>query len=294
MDYGIANKSGKPDLNNALEILNFAWRSGINSFDISPLYGNIEEIMKKFLSSKIDEKRERIIIISKLPAINIKKNLTYYKLYNYIKKEINRSLKQLGLSSIPIYLLHHAPDIFLENGLVIECLSKIREEGLINRFGLSVYNPIEVEESLKFKEIDVIQIPVNIFDHRLIKTELIKKLKNQNYLIFARSIYLQGIFFLNPENLPKKLEIAKDPLLKLNKLIKTYNIDIAKLALLFVRDITEIDSIIIGAENIDQIATNLKNMKEEPMNRTIYNIIYEDFSGLQDKIINPSLWDINI
>ena len=107
--------------------------------------------------------------------------------------------------------------MFINNGLVIECLNQIKKEGLIDNFGISVYNPEDVNASLDYKEINVIQVPINIFDHRLINSGLLKKLKGKNYIILARSIYLQGLFFILPEKLPKNLQVAKDPLLKLEK-----------------------------------------------------------------------------
>ncbi len=44
MEYGIANKSGKPDMEKALEILQTAINKGINSFDTANAYGNSEEV----------------------------------------------------------------------------------------------------------------------------------------------------------------------------------------------------------------------------------------------------------
>lgn len=290
MEYGIANVDRKPDFSIAINILDYSWKNGINSFDTSPLYGNSEEIIGSFISSRI-KKKKNLTIISKLPSVDKKLDFTYNNLYNYIVKKIKKSLNKLKLNCIPIYLLHHAPDIYIKDGLVIKCLNQIKKEGLIKQIGISTYNLKEVKETLKFREIDVIQLPLNIFDHRLIKSGLLKKLNKYGYSIFARSIYLQGLFFLSPEKLPDYLKIAKQPLIKLRDLAKEYSIDIAKLAFLYVRDLPEITSLVIGAENINQLANNLKYLDEKPLSSELSKIIIEEFSDQSDKIINPSLWN---
>ena len=290
MEYGIANIDGKPDSNIAINILDYSWKNGINTIDTSPLYGNSEEIIGSFISSRIKEKKN-LTIISKLPSVDKKIDFTYNNLYDYIKKKIKKSLNKLKLKIIPIYLLHHSPDIYIKDGLVIKCLNQIKKEGLIKQIGISTYYSKDVEEALKFREIDVIQISLNVFDQELIKSGLLKRLNKCDYLIFARSIYLQGLFFLSPEKLPDYLKIARQPLLKLRDLANEYNIDIAKLAFLYVRDLPEITSLVIGTESIKQLKNNLNYLDEKPLSLELSKRIFEEFSDLSDKIINPSLWN---
>lgn len=291
LNYGIANTNGKPDFNTSLRILKYSWENGINVFDTAPSYGNCEKIIGTFISSNINIDFENLVVISKLPKVEHQNDLKFDHLYTIIKKTIIQSLKTLKINKFPIYLIHHAPDIFLKDGIIVECLHQIKKEGLIDRIGISIYNPNEVEEALKFKEINVIQVPINLFDHRLINTGLLQKLKMKKYLIFARSIYLQGLLFKSVQNLPESLEYAKNFLLKLRNLTENLNINILKLAFLFVRDLPEITSLIIGIERVDQIEENLKMLKEEPLLKEIRDTIIEEFSDVPEKIINPSLWN---
>lgn len=290
-NYGIANVNGKPDFNKSIEILNYSWQNEINTFDTSPLYGNSEKLIGSFISSKSIDNLENLIIISKLPRIQLEDKLTFDNLYMHIKNQIFQSIKNLQIKRIPIYLIHHTPDINIKDGLIIDCLTQIKSDGLIDKFGISAYNPEEVKTSLKFKDINVIQIPINIFDQRLIRNGLLKELKKRGYIIFARSIYLQGLFFISPEKLPKNLKIAKEPLLKLQTIIKEYDIDIDKLSFLFVRDLPEISSLVIGTEKVKQVERNIKILKEQPLLNDIRNRIMEEFSEISERIINPSLWN---
>lgn len=291
MDYGIANLGCKPNFSKATRILNYAWNSGINSFDTSPLYGDSERIIGSFISSYLKGKEQKIIIISKLSKINGKNDLNFEALYRYIKEEVRRTLKNLMIKSIPIYLLHHAPDIYIKDGLILRCLNQIKREKLIESIGISVYNLEEIETVLHYNEINVIQAPMNLFDHRLIQSGLLKKLRKKDYIILVRSVYLQGLFFIAPENIPNYLKIAMNPLKRLRNLVKEYEIDIAKLAFLFIRDIPEITSIVVGAENVEQIEKNIQYLDEKPLPIDLRNRIVEDFSELDEKIIKPYLWN---
>lgn len=291
LNYGISNLNGKPKFNESIELLNYAWQNGINCFDTSPQYGNSEEIIGSFISSKNRHKIQNPIIISKLPKIKRNKNLTFSDIYGIVKTQITQSLGSLKIQRIPIYLLHHPSDIFIKDGLIFDCLDQIKKEGLIERFGTSIYAPEEVEAILNFKNVDAIQVPINLFDHRLIKTELLKELKKRGYLIFARSIYLQGLLFIHPHKLPKEIKYAKVPLLKLQKIVKEYKTDTAKLAFLFVRDLPEITSLVIGVENINQLKQNLNLLDKKPLQDKIRQGIFDEFSDLPEELINPNLWN---
>jgi spore coat polysaccharide biosynthesis protein SpsF (cytidylyltransferase family)/diketogulonate reductase-like aldo/keto reductase len=292
LDYGIANRNGKPDFNSSINILNYSWEHGINTFDTAPTYGNSEKIIGTFKSTIVNNKIEDLKIISKLPALEINDTIKFDDLYTLIRKQLLHSLNDLKIDSMPIYLLHNAPDLLFNNGILVECLNQLKKEGLLKRIGVSVYNPWEVETMLNFKEIDIIQVPLNIFDHRLIETGLLKTLKSKNYTIFARSIYLQGLFFIKPTKLPKYMKRAKELLIKLELLSEEFNIDIAKIAFLFVRDIPEIDSLVIGAETVSQVSKNIGILREKSLDLDLKKQIFQEFSDVAEDIKNPSLWNL--
>src|SRR6056297_432337 len=50
LDYGVANKYGKPSLEKAFEMLDFAFERGIHFFDTAQAYGNAEEVLGEYLS----------------------------------------------------------------------------------------------------------------------------------------------------------------------------------------------------------------------------------------------------
>jgi aryl-alcohol dehydrogenase-like predicted oxidoreductase len=289
LDYGIANTGGKPGYKKANEILDAATSCGVNCFDTAPSYGDSEKIIGSYLSS-YPKSSPLLVIVTKMPPINQGGRITPEEIYGLVRRHITESAKRLQIKKIPVYLLHRAPDINAYEGLVFKSLLKLRDEGSVGVLGVSVYNPEEVEQALELEAIKAIQAPVNIFDHRLIKTGLLDKLRGRDFIVWARSIFLQGLFFLDAENLPACLEFARKPLRQLKELSAEQGKGIAELALTFVRDIPGITSVVIGAETPGQVRQDVDLMKSPLLSPKVREEIMDIFSNLPLELINPSLW----
>ena len=285
MDYGIANLEGKPKSPNS--VLQYAIDNGISTFDTAPLYEEREKILGNFFQNK----QYNPTIISKISRIKLTdQTVSLEKIYSKIRKNVMNSLDNLQMDNLSICLLHHPPDMNNFNGLVRKSLVKLKEEGLIDNIGVSIYDPTDAEEFLQYDEFDVIQVPVNIFDRRLITSGILEKLKDAKKIILARSIFLQGLFFLDPFDLPKNLEIAKNPLKELNEFSLENNRTIHEIAFKFVRDLESITSLIIGVDNFEQLEQTLKLVNSEKLPEKIKKNLYNKFNDLPEELINPLMW----
>ena len=285
--YGISNKIGKPDLKTINKIMNFAISSGISRFDTAAGYGDSEEVL-----GKIFETKEKLVpnITTKISRINPEgKNSD--EIFKQIKNSLEKSKRRLNNGTITNYLLHNPAD--MNNDEIIKSLVRLKKEKLVNKIGVSTYTEKHVKKFLEIPEFEVIELPFNLFDTRLLKNELLKQISTQNKIIFARSVFLQGLFFIESNDLPPHLKLAKTYLDELYKISKDYKISITKLALTFVRDFDEITSLVIGVNNLDQIKMNIKLMDSEKLNEEIKEIIIKKFSNIPDEVINPSKWKIN-
>jgi len=291
-NYGVANRKGKPDRRESIELLNVAASHGVNCFDTAPSYGDSEEIIGSFISSCLHFS-EPPTIITKLTPVNLTSNVTFDSVYYLVRDRVIKSVAQLRIEKIPIYLLHRASDIDIYDGFIIGSLLRLKEEGLIGLVGVSVYSPEEVEHALEIRGLEAIQIPINIFDHRLIRRGLLEQLKEKNFIVFARSVFLQGLFFLDPDKLPPGLEPVREHLRRLRKLSYAQEMSIAKLALTFVRDLPGITSVITGAETPNQVEEDIDLMKSPPLPSELREEITSIFSNLPLELINPSLWQLN-
>jgi len=69
LQYGIANKDGKPTAENAQSLLQTALNLGINSFDTAASYGNCENLIGDSFNRKLGRAKD-ICIITKLKPIS--------------------------------------------------------------------------------------------------------------------------------------------------------------------------------------------------------------------------------
>ena len=181
-------------------------------------------------------------IMTKISRIN-SNNDSFDKIFMKIENSIKNSKKKLSNCNITNYLLHNPDDMYNED--IIKSLVKLKEKQIVKNIGVSTYTEQHVKKYLEIPELDVIELPFNIFDTKLMRNGLLKELAKEKKIIFARSIFLQGLFFMKFNNLPIHLKLAKKYLHELHEISNEYKINISKLALTFVRDIVEINSIIL-------------------------------------------------
>ncbi len=246
MDYGIANKNGKIKKNDAFEILNYAYKIGVDAIDTAHSYGDSEAVIGEF----VKKNNLKFKIISKYPSVksNAQKN----------KALFHESFKRLNTQSLYGYLVHSFED-FLKNKWLWEELEKLKAEGLVEKIGFSIYKPAEIEvlykKNIKF---DIIQFPYSVFDKRF--NPYLADLKQRNIEIHVRSVFLQGLAFMQEELLPENLFKARDYIKKLNKISMKSNISISALCQNFVLTNSLIDRVVIGVDNIEHFKKNIENV----------------------------------
>jgi len=285
LDYGIANKSGKPEENKAFEIMKYAVENGINYFDTAYSYGNSEIIIGKFLNTYKSYKN-KINIITKMASLK-KEKLNEKNINNRFFESLNR----VGQKSIYCYMVHDFNDIRNNCDEIGKVFLKLKENNYIKKIGVSIYDKSQIKFLLKNFNFDLIQIPINIFDQRLLMDDILVDLKKRDIEIYARSVFLQGLIFLDRNNLPSKFKSIKKQFEKLNEISLKYNLSKEEIALLFVNAINEIDKIVIGVENVSQLQRNVKILgKSESFNKIKILINFEDFFIEDTNIIDPRRW----
>lgn len=275
LNYGVQGNP-QPSVEQALDILNHAYNSGINTFDTASNYGNAENILFRFIKQYNKSNNKNIHIISKFKSNTIS-----------IESSIKLTLEQLGLESLSGYLLHEPNDLF--NSKVVEDLYKLKEKKLTDKIGVSIYTPTQAFKTLEYDFIDIIQVPYNIFDKRLDELNFFEQAKNKNLEIHARSILLQGLLVMNPYDLPKHMIFARDYIIKFRNFCMENDIDPFSAAVSYVLEHKFIDHIIFGVDSIEQLKQYL----------TIYNnpnlietrSLFKNFHiNSIDKLIMPNLW----
>jgi len=272
--YGVANKGIKLDEVEALEIIETAQNLGINDFDTASTYGVAESLLGQFLNQhsqpKISSK------ISKEDSNSVKK----------ILESVNKTLLRLKVSRLDnIYLPD--PDE-LTGGKAHETISGLNEVialGLANRVGASVYT---LESLLRAKQIfpglTVFQIPENICDRRMHSSTELLDLQNQGNQLIVRSLFLQGLLLMSPEEIASRMKVAKKPIIQLKRLANSYNLLPFDLCLAYARSIPWADGIILGVANASHLRQAINSRETLPIG---WESIIDT---LPLEILDPRLW----
>ncbi len=239
--YGITNKSYLRN-SEIREILLYAKTKGINFLDTAFIYGNAESRL-----GKIGIKNW--VVSSKIPKIPKDTNEK-----NWIEKKLRISLKRLKIKNLETLFLHHVDQSrgYFSNKKIFNCMNRLKEEGLIDNIGISIYDIENNKRLLQDFSIDIIQAPGNVFDYRIFKKKNQELLQKFRIKLEIRSIFLQGLILEKPENLPIKFSKYQFYFKKLRDLSKKYNSSPIKLALSFLKK-KKYHKLIIGVKSKDEL-----------------------------------------
>ncbi len=246
INYGINNHTGKPTDSQVFEILDTAWDNGVNTLDTADAYGEAIRIISSYHHNS-----------NKLFKINTKfKDINEKSIITKLKSDI-LLLKCPKINT----LFFHSYKEYEKSNHILSDLLNAKNDGLISTIGVSVYTNQELLHVINDLNIDVIQLPFNLFDNDFQRAKLLNLAKGKSKKIQVRSVFLQGLFFMNSKKLPKKLEILKPWLEKIDILSKSSDIPKESLCLLYPNAQDYVDEIIIGVDTKSQLLRNLKSLK---------------------------------
>ena len=145
-----------------IDIVHAAVDGGINLFDVAPVYGwnKSEEILGKALKGR----RDKAIIASKGGLLWDESRVTRNDLSKVsLLKEVDESLTRLQVDHIDIYQMHWPdPNVSLEE--TADALNIMRKAGKIKYVGLSNFAQKDVEEMMKYTDVECQQSLYNMLE----------------------------------------------------------------------------------------------------------------------------------
>ena len=276
MNYGIANTSGKPNEEKSFSILRAALNGGVNCLDTARGYGDSEEVIGRFLKTWTGERPK---IITKIPKLE---GTTPRELEKFATESLERSLEALGISKADGVMLHGANDPALHGAACAEAVKGLLRNGYTDRVGVSVYTAEEIRGMLQYDVFSITQVPMSIFDQRLITDGWIGQLEERGYDVFVRSVFLQGLFFLDPDKMtdPILLQHAAPGLRALRGIAEGENMTLAQLAIAFIRDLPGVTSLVLGADIPEQVKNNLSYFDTAPLSSEILARLQREFADV--------------
>ena len=276
MNYGIANTSGKPDEKQSFAILEAALSGGVTVLDTARAYGDSETVIGRFLKQWRGEKPG---IVTKIPALQ---GSSPKELEKFVTESVEQSLERLGVNQVETVMLHGAKDPLIHGRACADAMVSLVAKGYTQKVGVSVYTGEDIEGMLPYDIFSVTQVPMSLFDQRLISGGYINKLQKREYTVFVRSVFLQGLFFLDPDKMedPILLEHAAPKLRLLKSLARYYGMSIPQLAIAFIRDCASVSSLVLGADTAEQVKTNLACFDTPTLDKSTMKLLYNEFSDV--------------
>lgn len=192
LTYGVANTRGQVVLDEAYKILTYALSSGIDTIDTAIAYGESEQRLGEI---GIDGWK----VVSKLPAIPEQAA----DVASWVFESVRGSLHRLKVSKLYGLLLHRSQELLCPQGNDLYlALKALKREGLVEKIGVSVYGPEELDALWPHFEFDLVQAPYNIIDRRIVSTGWLMRLHQKGIEVHTRSAFLQGLLLMSPEERP--------------------------------------------------------------------------------------------
>lgn len=283
MPYGVTNTAGVPSSAKAKKILIRARRRGIHVFDTAPCYGDgqAEQRLGAFLPADCS----RVVTkIPPLPSDMEKRGIT-----DFARNSLENSLQRLGRKSVYGLLGHCAKDFINpeSSGGLIDAMCRLRDEGKVEKIGVSVYEADEIDAIMKVFSMDLIQLPLSVFDQRLLLRGHLSYLHENNVEIHARSVFLQGLLLACANNFPASMEKRKHLFSEYHEFLGREKMNPLHVALSFVLGISEVGCAIIGVTSADEIDDVVDACCEAPVDSSVLR----RFAVNDPLLLNPARWE---
>jgi spore coat polysaccharide biosynthesis protein SpsF len=272
MAYGIANPDGQVSPETAAGILRLARGAGVRLLDTAAAYGQAEEVLGQLVGPD-----DGFLIITKTtPDAGVQG----------IVERARQSHRVLGGRRLHGLLVHSASDLRAADGPALwSALKGLREEGLFARIGISVYasdDPLELAR--RFRP-DIMQLPVSVLDQRLVKSGVLRALKELGVEIHVRSLFLQGAIFLDPVKLPLCLAHAAPKLTAFQARLAALALSPVEAGIGYPMSVPEIDYALVGVTTLEEGRQIL-----DAATRDGSDVPWSELAIVDEVLLDPRQW----
>ncbi|NOT95777.1 MAG: aldo/keto reductase [Nitrospira sp.] len=274
LPYGIANQAGQVTRPAARAMLDIAAANGIDTLDTAIAYGESETCLGEVGVQGFK-------LVTKLPAIPAGCD----GIRGWVQAQVNASLARLGVKAVYGLLLHR-PDQLLDAGgaAIYQALQSLKEAGLVQKVGVSVYAPSELEALIPRYRFDLIQAPFNLVDRRVQSTGWLRRLKDEGIEVHTRSVFLQGLLLMSQTVRPEKFSPWSELWNTWDEWLSRYRVSAVQACLAFPLSVSESDRVVVGADSVSQLEQIVSAAASAA------SIDFPDLSCNEETLINPARW----
>lgn len=278
--YGVSNAGGQPPENVVADILRLAGEKGIGMLDTAPGYGEAEAVLGRAMPDG-----NAFDIVTKTCVLRDMAGAETPA--DAVRHAFEGSLKRLKRDRLYGLMAHLADDLLGPHGdEVWAAMEGIKSRGLITRIGTCCYTGAELRTLVARYPIEIVQVPLNAFDQRLIVDGTLAALKERGIEIHARSAFLQGLLLMDPDALPEGFTSAEPSVRAFRNRAESLGLSPLQLALRFSCGLSYVDRVICGVTNVRELTEIIAAVAATP---TDTNDL-QDLAVDKEAIITPSSW----
>lgn len=274
LPYGIANINGQVGHDEAAAILAHAESAGLDLLDTAVAYGESERRLGEI---GIGHWR----VVSKLPPVP----QACTNISAWVEESVDDSLERLGVAALYGLLLHSPQQLLGAQGEELyRAYVALKHRHKVEKIGVSIYGPDELEALVPRFKMDLIQAPFNVIDRRLATSNWLARLHDSGIEVHTRSVFLQGLLLMDEKSRPAQFDNWQPLWTKWHRWLDEHELSPLQACLGFVFSHSEIDQIVVGVDSLAQLKAILKDTG------TTAEIAPHSFVIDDPDLINPSRW----
>ncbi len=273
LEYGIANRQGRVSVAAGRQILEQGRKAGMDLLDTAIAYGDSEQRLGEIGTSEWQ-------VVTKLPSVPDGCD----DVDSWVSAEVKGSLSRLRRANLSGLLLHRPEQLLSPFGdRLYAALVGVKKDGLVSKIGVSIYDPSELHALRRFR-FDIVQAPFNVLDRRLLDTGWLGRLAGEGSELHVRSVFLQGLLLMTPSERPGRFHRWASLWSRWDGWLRDAGVTSLQGCLGFVLSFSEIDRIIVGVDDpqqLRQILEAVRNPVPQPP---------AELTSLDVELVNPAGW----
>jgi aryl-alcohol dehydrogenase-like predicted oxidoreductase len=251
MPYGLAQPQHVVAHDEIAGVLTRAWQAGVDLIDTAAAYGDSESAI-----GELRQATAMFTIVTK--TLPVRADRIAASDIEHVVSGVRASAARLRVSTLDALLVHESKDLLAEGGeALFSALQSLKRDGLVKRLGVSVYEPSLLDELLTRFPIELVQLPLNVFDQRFARNGQLVRWAARGIEIHARSVFLQGLLLRDPGNTPPHLARAAAPLTRFRQRAREAGLDPLAASLAFVVQQAGVSRAVIGVDGLAELEANL-------------------------------------
>ena len=247
MSYGVSNVTGKFPESAVGPLLEYAWQEGVRTLDTATAYGDSESVLGRNLNAA-----QSFAVVTKTVPLSAGE-LGSGEL-DAVERGFRGSLERLGMPGVYGILVHNADNLLCPGGPALyELLADWKRAGLVRKIGVSVYDGSQLRRLIDSFSLDLVQLPLNVFDQRLIADGALRALKRLGVEVHARSVFLQGLLLMKADELPPSMNKFAARIAAYRRYLLEAGRSPLEAALGFIKHLVDVDVALIGINSQAQL-----------------------------------------